>query len=130
MTLWPVVRQAPLSMKFSKQEHGNGLPFPSPGALANPEIESKSPAFQADSLLLEPLGKLEDERHCNQRLLEDETLEAGTESDDRFLNVSTNLAKPQRDGMGREVGAGFRMGNTCKSMADSCQCMAKTTTIL
>ena len=28
--------------------------------------------------------------------------------------------KSQRDGM----------GNTCKSMADSCQCMAKTTTIL
>ena len=25
----------------------------------------------------------------------------------------------QRDGMGREVGGGFRMGNTCKSMADS-----------
>ena len=36
----------------------------------------------------------------------------------------------QRDGMGREVGGGFRMGNTCKSKADSCQCMAKTTTIL
>ena len=36
----------------------------------------------------------------------------------------------QRDGMGREVGVGFRMGNACKSMADSCQCMAKTTTIL
>ena len=36
----------------------------------------------------------------------------------------------QRDGMGREVGGDFRMGNTCKSMADSCQCMAKTTTIL
>ena len=36
----------------------------------------------------------------------------------------------QRDGMGREVGEGFRMGNSCKSMADSCQCMAKTTTIL
>ena len=31
----------------------------------------------------------------------------------------------QRDGMGREVGRGFRMGNTCTSMADSCQCMAK-----
>ena len=30
----------------------------------------------------------------------------------------------QKDGMGREVGAGFRMGNTCTSMADSCQCMA------
>ena len=34
------------------------------------------------------------------------------------------------DGMGREVGEGFRMGNTCTPMADSCQCMAKTTTIL
>ena len=39
-------------------------------------------------------------------------------------------AKTQRDGMGREVGGGFRLGNTCKSMADSCQRMAKTTTIL
>ena len=36
----------------------------------------------------------------------------------------------QRDGMGREVEGGFRMGNTCKPMADSCQCMAKTTKIL
>ena len=38
--------------------------------------------------------------------------------------------KTQRDGMEREVGGGIGMGNTCKSMADSCQCMAKTTTIL
>ena len=31
-----------------------------------------------------------------------------------------------------EVGGGKQRGwgNTCKSMADSCQCMAKTTTIL
>ena len=36
----------------------------------------------------------------------------------------------QKDGMEREAGVGCRMGNTCKSMADSCQCMAKTTTIL
>ena len=36
----------------------------------------------------------------------------------------------QRDGMGREVEVGFRMGNTCKSMTDLYQCMAKTTTIL
>ena len=40
------------------------------------------------------------------------------------------LSQKMRDGMGREVVGGFRMGNTCKSMADSCQCMAKTTTIL
>ena len=38
--------------------------------------------------------------------------------------------KTQRDGVGREVGGAIGMWNTCKSMADSCQCMAKTTTIL
>ena len=38
--------------------------------------------------------------------------------------------KTQRDGMEREAGGGIGLGNTCKSMADSCQCMAKTTTIL
>ena len=31
--------------------------------------------------------------------------------------------------MEREVGGGIRMGNTCKSMADSFQCMTKPTTI-
>ena len=35
-----------------------------------------------------------------------------------------------RDGMGRDVGGGFRIGDTCTSMADSCQCMEKTITIL
>ena len=35
-----------------------------------------------------------------------------------------------RDGMGKEVGGGFRMGDTCTPMADSRECMAKTTTIL
>jgi len=34
-----------------------------------------------------------------------------------------------RDETGREMG-GFRVGDTCTPMADSCQCMAKTTTIL
>ena len=38
--------------------------------------------------------------------------------------------KTQRDWVEREVGGGIRMGNTCNSMADSCQCMTKTTTIL
>ena len=30
-----------------------------------------------------------------------------------------------RDGMGREVEGGLRMGNTCTPMADSCESMAK-----
>ena len=38
--------------------------------------------------------------------------------------------KTQRDRVEREVGGGIGMGNTCKSMANSCQCMTKTTTIL
>ena len=38
--------------------------------------------------------------------------------------------KTQRDLVEREVGGGIGMENTCKTMADSCQCMAKTTTIL
>ena len=31
---------------------------------------------------------------------------------------------------GEGGGRGFRRGNTCTPMADSCQCIAKTTTIL
>ena len=38
--------------------------------------------------------------------------------------------KTQRDQVEREVGGGIGMGNTCISMADSCQCMTKTSTIL
>ena len=50
-----------------------------------------------------------------------------------FTDTHMHTERPittQRDGMGREVGGGFKMGNTYKSMADSYQCMAKTTTIL
>ena len=31
---------------------------------------------------------------------------------------------------GREGGGGLGQGDTCSPMADSCQCMAETTTIL
>ena len=36
----------------------------------------------------------------------------------------------QRDRVEREVGGGIGMGNTCISMADSCLCVTKPTTIL
>ena len=49
--------QAPLSLRFSRQEHWNGLPFPSPGNLPDPGIEPRSPALQADALTSEPPGK-------------------------------------------------------------------------
>ena len=38
--------------------------------------------------------------------------------------------KTQRDRVEREVGGGIGMGNICNSIADSCQCMIKPTTIL
>ena len=38
--------------------------------------------------------------------------------------------KTQRDRAEREVGGRIGMGNTYKPMANSCQCMTKTTTIL
>ena len=47
---WTVAHQVPLSMEFSRQEYWNGLPFPSPGDLPNPGIESRSPTLRADAL--------------------------------------------------------------------------------
>ena len=56
-TPWTVAYQAPLSMGFSRQEYWSGLPFPSPGVLPDPGIETGSPALQADALLSESPGK-------------------------------------------------------------------------
>ena len=38
--------------------------------------------------------------------------------------------KTQRNWVEREVGGGIGMGNTCNSMAVSCQCMTKPTAML
>ena len=56
-TPWTAAYQAPPSMRFSRQEYWSGLPFPSPGDLPNPGIESRSPTLQADALTSEPPGK-------------------------------------------------------------------------
>jgi len=83
-------------MEFSRQGYWSGLPFSSPGDLPNPGIEPRSLTLQADALLSEPPGK---------------------------PNIRGPKAYPmgttQRDGMGREEGGGFRMGNTCIPVADS-----------
>ena len=46
-TPWTVAHQAPLSMGFSRQEYWNRLPFPTPGDLPDPGIESTSPKSPA-----------------------------------------------------------------------------------
>ena len=56
-TPWTVACQAPLSMRFSKQEYWSGLPCPSPGDLPNPGIEPASPALAGGFFTTEPPGK-------------------------------------------------------------------------
>ena len=46
-TLWTVACQAPLSMKFSRQNYWSWLPFLTPGDLPVSGIKPTSPALQA-----------------------------------------------------------------------------------
>ena len=88
-------------------------PFPSPWDLPNSGIEPMSPALQVDSLPSEPPAKPSCFCECTLKRAQGRC-------------TGTTL----RDAIGGEVGGGFRMGDTCTPMADSCECMAKTTTIL
>ena len=56
VTPWTVAHQAPLSMRFSRQEYWSELPCPPPGDLPNPGIKPSSPAL-LDSLLSKTPGK-------------------------------------------------------------------------
>ena len=42
VTPWTIARQAPLSMRFSRQEYWSGFPCPPPGDLPNPGIKPVS----------------------------------------------------------------------------------------
>ena len=50
-----VAHQAPLSVRFPRQEYWSGLPFPSPGYLPKPGIKPESPVGRF--LTTEPHGK-------------------------------------------------------------------------
>ena len=52
VTPWTITCQAPLSMGFPRQEFWSGLPFPSPGDLPHPGIESHLLQWHLDSLPL------------------------------------------------------------------------------
>ena len=45
---WTVTRQAPLFMRFPRQEYYSGLPFPTPGDLPSPGVK---PVFLASPAL-------------------------------------------------------------------------------
>ena len=58
--LWTIVRQAPVSMEFSRQGYWSGLPSPAPRNLPYLWIKPTSPvspAFQANSFTAEIPGK-------------------------------------------------------------------------
>ena len=56
-TPWIVAHQAPLSMRFPRQEYGSRLPFLSPGDLPYPGMESASPVLAGGFFVTEPPGK-------------------------------------------------------------------------
>ena len=133
-------------MGFSSQEYWNGVLVPYAGYLPDPVIEPMSlalggrffntelpgkPTLKLLNSLLDSVGEGEGEGGM--------VWENGIET--CILSYVKQIASPgsmhdtgcsgwctrmtQRDGMGREVGVGFRMGNTCTPVADSCQCMTK-----
>ena len=53
-TPWTVACQAPLSIGFSRQKYWSELPFPFPGDLPNPGIESESPELVGGFFTTEP----------------------------------------------------------------------------
>ena len=54
---WTVACQAPVSMKFSRQEYWRGLPFPSPEDLPNPGGRIHVSALAGGFFTTEPPGE-------------------------------------------------------------------------
>ena len=63
-TLWSVACQASLSLGFSQEEYWSGLPFPLPGGLPDPEIESVSPLSSGGFFTTEPSEKTYNDSTC------------------------------------------------------------------
>ena len=84
------------SVGFSRQEHWNGLPFPSPGDLPNPGIEPRSLALRADSLLshqgspnIRTYVMLDQHIHtCKGYVLTKRTMVKAEYQDVNFINIS------------------------------------------
>ena len=57
VTSWIVAHQAPLSIEVSRQEYWRGFPFPPPGDLPNPGMETEAPELVDRFFTTEPPGK-------------------------------------------------------------------------
>ena len=56
-SLRTVARQAPWPLEFSRPEYWRGLPFPLPGDLPDPGMQSASPALTGGFFIFEPPAK-------------------------------------------------------------------------
>ena len=80
VTQWTVAHQVPLSMGFSRQEYGNGLPCPPPRDLPDPGIEPMSlmspalagggslplvaPGKPLEGIMLSEISQIEKGKYC------------------------------------------------------------------
>ena len=58
---WTIAHQAPMSMRFARQEYRSGLPLPSPEYLPGPGIKPVSSTLAGGFFTTEPSGKSRDE---------------------------------------------------------------------
>ena len=86
-TPWAVARQAPLYMGFSRQEYWSGLPIPSPGDFPDPGNESVTPAWHADSLLLNYQGSPFASQYFILKRLKTQIFQKYVDSDDDTIPV-------------------------------------------
>ena len=136
-----VARQTSLSMGFSSQENWSGLPCPLPGDLPDPGIEPESlmsPAlagkFFTTSTTWEAQGRL----FSPQRPVPLDVPRVPSHHLEVFWSFCSQLPPSTTSLLDLYCQYAnviifknwFRMGNTCTPMADSCECMAKPTTIL
>ena len=129
MTPCTIAHQAPLSLGFPRQEYWNGMPFSFPGDLPDPGMKPKSPALQADSLLLSHKGS---PKPLSGGILISSFLPStvGQGSKQRHFNSPVegqgSLRQTIRYNYNNKI---TQDGEHMYTMADSCQCKAKTTTI-
>ena len=81
MTPWTVDHQAPLSVRFPRQEYWSGLPFPSAEDFSDPGIELTSSMLGNGFFTTEPPGKPSAQAYIpGSRLLEAQALETEDQS--------------------------------------------------
>ena len=84
---WTVACQAPVSMKFSRQEYWRGLPFPSPEDLPDPGIEPRSPALPVDKDFILKVGSRESPNPLKKRKHLNGTQTYSVETDLHFKQI-------------------------------------------